>query len=67
VTCALAVKIPGVGGALDVDGVAVRLCEVEGRDKALAPDDGPHATMSSGTARAKARHPNFANTHPCSF
>jgi hypothetical protein len=50
---------------LDKDGGAALLCGVEGRVEALAPDDGPHATMSSGTVRPTARHPNFTNAHPC--
>jgi hypothetical protein len=67
VLCTLAAKVPGVDGVLDVDGRAALLCAVGGRVEALAPDDGPHATMSSGTVRAMARHPNFANAHPRLF
>jgi len=63
VLCTLAAKVPVVGGVLDKDGGAALLCEV--RLDALAPDDGPHATMSSAMVRATARHPNFANAHPC--
>jgi len=39
---------------------------VEGRVEALAPDDAPHPATSIGTVNsATARHPNFANAHPC--